>query len=92
MITFKNNIFKIDTKNTSYIFSISKFNHLLHQYYGERIDDDDLSFILFKNPTPYGTSVNYDDDQDENYSLDIFLLEFSLFQYSFSPSINSFMV
>lgn len=79
MITFKNSIFKIDTKNTSYIFSISKFNHLLHQYYGERIDDNDLSFILFKNPTPYGTSVNYDDDQDENYSLDIFLLEFSYF-------------
>ena len=41
MITFNNNIFKIDTKNTSYIIRISRFNHLLNDYYGAKIENDE---------------------------------------------------
>ena len=52
MITFNNNIFKIDTKNTSYIIRISRFNHLLNDYYGARIENDDnFEFSMEKYPT-----------------------------------------
>ena len=79
MIIFKNNVFKLDTKNTSYVFSISKFNHLVFQYYGERFFDDNLDFVLTNIPTPNGTTVIYDDEIDPNYSLDLYNLEYSCF-------------
>lgn len=79
MIIFKNNVFKLDTKNTSYVFSISKLNHLVFQYYGERFFDDNLDFVLTNIPAPNGTTVIYDDDVDPNYSLDLYNLEYSCF-------------
>ena len=39
MISYKENIFKIDTKNTSYIIRISPFKHVLNDYYGAKIED-----------------------------------------------------
>ena len=39
MILVEKNIFKIDTKNTTYIIRISPFNHVLTDYYGAKIID-----------------------------------------------------
>ena len=39
MINKYENIFKLDTKDTSYIIRISEFNHVLNDYYGARISD-----------------------------------------------------
>ena len=39
-----NRVFKLDTKDTSYIFAVGEGNMLLHQYYGGYVSDDDLSY------------------------------------------------
>ena len=77
MILFNNNIFKIDTKNTSYIIRISKFNHLLTDYYGSKIaTQEDYEFSKEKYDTPGGCAVWYS-ESDNNYSLDSFSMEVS---------------
>lgn len=40
----KNKVFKLDTKDTSYIFAVGEGNMLLHQYYGAYVSDDDLHY------------------------------------------------
>lgn len=44
LITHNNNFFKLDTKNTSYAFNVSKFGYVMHTYYGAKVSDIDLSF------------------------------------------------
>lgn len=74
MITFNNNIFKIDTKNTSYIIRISRFNHLLNDYYGTRIENDEnYEFSMEKYPTVGGCAITY--DKNDHYCLDMYSTE-----------------
>ena len=71
MINKYNNIFKIDTLNTSYIIRISKFNHVLNDYYGAFIDDTlDFEFSKEKYASMGGTAVNYS-KEDNTYILDM---------------------
>ena len=77
MISYINNIFKLDTKNTSYVIRISSFNHVLSDYYGAKIiDNESFEFSKEKYGSPYGTTVNYK-EEDFNYSLDMLSLEVS---------------
>ena len=77
MITFNNNIFKIDTKNTSYIIRISKFNHLLTDYYGKYIpSQENYEFSKEKYDTMGGCSVWYS-ESDVTYGLDSMSMEVS---------------
>lgn len=70
MIIIHDNIFKIDTKNTSYIIRKSQFNHILNDYYGAKIKDTlDFEFSKEKYSTPGGTQTYYSED-DDTYSLD----------------------
>lgn len=78
MIKFQNNVFKLDTKNTSYIFNVSSFGHLLSQYYGKYIfDHDNYDFLLDKYAYSAGTCTVYDDQKDYSYCLDLKGLEIS---------------
>lgn len=45
-INFKDGTFYLETKNSSYIFKVSKDNVLEHIYYGKKLKEDDLSSIL----------------------------------------------
>ena len=77
MIKKINNYFKLDTKNSSYIIFITKFNHVVCNYYGNYIfDSGDLFFTNEKYNAPTGTSVNYS-EEDYNYVLDNLSLEVS---------------
>ena len=77
MINAINNYFKIDTKNTSYIIKISKFNHVLNCFYGGRIEDQEsYYFAEEKYGAPSGTATNYK-EEDYNYVLDALSLEVS---------------
>ena len=77
MIKYLNDIFKIDTKNTSYIVRISKFNHVFNDYYGSKIiDEDNFEFSKEKYATTGGTTVTYL-EEDCNYILDNYSLEVS---------------
>ena len=58
MITVKNNIFRLDTPNTTYIFRVNPTKHLEHLYYGARVGEiDDISFLVDKQGSGQGTSI-----------------------------------
>ena len=58
MITIKDNIFRLDTANTTYIFRVTTTKHLQHLYYGARIGEiDDVSFLVEKQGSGQGTSI-----------------------------------
>ena len=57
MITVKDNVFTINTPNTSYIFTVNSFGYLQQLYYGSKINEEDISFLMDK-PTPsLGTNI-----------------------------------
>lgn len=77
MITVKENVFRIDTVNTTYMFRRTKFGHLEHIYYGILLDaGESVDVIAQKCSIPIGSSVNYD-ESDELYCLDNMCLEWS---------------
>ena len=47
-ITFNESskIFKLDTKNTSYVMGVEdSFGYLLHYYYGKKLRHDDVNYL-----------------------------------------------
>ena len=65
MITVKNNLFRLDTPNTTYIFRATSTGHLQHLYYGAKVGDiDDLSFLIEKQGSGQGTSIAIDSKDD----------------------------
>ena len=77
MVKFINDMFKLDTKNLSYVFHKNQLGILLHDYFGERIDTDEYEAISLKMKCQHGTSVIYDEEKDPEFSMDQALLEFS---------------
>jgi len=75
MIKVDNRIFKLDTADTSYIFSVTDKGHLEHIYYGPLLKDGNYEALRQKNTILLGSTVNYEDD--DAYSLDHLLLEYS---------------
>ena len=75
-IDFENNVFYLSTQNTSYIFRISKFGHLEHIHYGEKLPVCDAEPLAVKHDIQLGSSVLYD-EADDNYCLDNLCLEWS---------------
>lgn len=77
MITFKDNVVRLDTSNTTYMFRVTRFGHLEHVYYGALLDEDDAADVMAQKTTiPIGSSINYD-ESDKLYSLDNMCLEWS---------------
>ncbi len=76
MIDFKDNVFYLDTKDTSYWFRVTKFNHLEHIHYGPRLKRQDIEGIRHKHSAEVGSSVAYD-ESDMTYSMDSLCLEYS---------------
>ena len=75
MIKADNGIFKLDTKNTSYIFMLTDEGHLEHVHYGAYIRGEAFDALRLKNNYVLGSSVAY--DKDASYCLDKMLLEYS---------------
>lgn len=44
MICIKNNVFHLNTQNTSYIFAVTPHGGLQHLYYGQKIVSQKKSF------------------------------------------------
>ena len=76
MIGFKDNVFYLNTKDTSYWFRITKFNHLEHIHYGPKLKEQDIEGIRHKHSAEIGSSVVYD-ESDVTYSMDALCLEYS---------------
>ena len=88
MILHKDNLFWLNTKSTSYIFEITKFNHLEHIYYGPRLNEEQpVEALRVKRSAVLGCCVNYD-TTDDKYCLDTICLEWSGIgrgDYRYSP-------
>lgn len=75
-ISVNNGVFSLCTKDTSYIFRVTKFGHLEHIHYGARIPEGDVEPLAVKHELQLGSSVMYD-TSDNNYCLDALCLEWS---------------
>ena len=75
MITYNNNIFKLDTRSTSYIFRIADFGKLENLHYGPRLRTQSYDALALKNTIMIGGCVDY--DTSAPLSLDNLLLEYS---------------
>ncbi|MFO7968545.1 MAG: alpha-galactosidase [Bacillota bacterium] len=80
MISFNkdNNMFVLESKNTTYVIGIGPKKHLYHLYYGEKLEvikQQDDFFTL--NQVPIGNATNYEDS--ENLTLNNVPLEFSTY-------------
>ena len=76
MIEIFDKLFKLNTKDTSYVFRITDEGHPEHVYYGKRIPDTDVEALRLKNTILLGTTVDYRADKI-GYSLDTLPLEYS---------------
>ncbi|MDD3660803.1 MAG: glycoside hydrolase family 36 N-terminal domain-containing protein, partial [Lachnospiraceae bacterium] len=77
MITEKEGIFYLNTKNTTYVFGVTKFKHLEQIYYGTKLTNEvEVGAVRYKQLAQTGTTVMYD-ASDENYSMDTLPLEWS---------------
>jgi alpha-galactosidase len=76
MIEISDKIFKLSTRNTSYIFMITDEGHAEHVHYGKRLSDTDIEALRLKNTIMLGTTVDYKADK-VGYSLDTISLEYS---------------
>lgn len=75
MITFENNYFKLDTRNSSYIFRITDYGKLENVHYGAKIRKQSYNALLLKNSINLGACVDY--NTSSSPSLDNVLLEYS---------------
>lgn len=70
-------IFTLVTKNSSYQMIVGEYGFLLHLYYGEKIVDTDLSYLL--QFADRGFSGNpYETHRDKSFSLDCLMQEYSV--------------
>ncbi|HHT49297.1 MAG TPA: alpha-galactosidase [Firmicutes bacterium] len=77
MISARDNVFRLDTENTSYLFRVTKFGHLEHLYYGPLLaPEESIEVLAQKRVISMGNNVVYD-ETDESYSLDQIYLEWS---------------
>ncbi|MBN2795680.1 MAG: alpha-galactosidase [Clostridia bacterium] len=76
MIHFSNEVFHLNTKDTSYIMDILPSKHLRHLYYGKKIEHQNAYGYMQKMyTTPVGNTTDY--HPDYAYSLDVIPLELS---------------
>lgn len=76
MLHIKDNIFHINTKNSSYIFRVTKHEDLEHLYYGERIEPLEDYNAFFQNRSLLLVSALYPKD-DVTYGIDDICFEYS---------------
>lgn len=79
IIDEKNRLFTLHTQNCTYQMKADSFGTLLHTYYGQRVDDSDMSYLIVHkdrgfsgNPYPLG-------GKDRTYSLDVLPQEYSCY-------------
>ncbi len=74
----KTQVFTLQTKSSAYQMKVAEYGVLLHLYYGRRIGDCDLSYLIQR--TDHGFCGNpYELQNDRTFSLDYFPQEYSCF-------------
>lgn len=68
--------FLLQTKNSTYQMKVSDYGYLLHLYYGERLEDEDLSYLIQLQDRGFSPNP-YEAGNDRTFSLDFLPQEFS---------------
>ena len=76
MIEIRERVFKLDTKDTSYIFAVTDKGHAEHIYYGRRLPQADVEALRLKNTIILGSTVDYD-KETTGYSLETLPQEYA---------------
>lgn len=71
-------LFTIHTAHSTWQMKVGRYGHLLHVYYGKRIDDTDLSYLIREMNRGFCGSP-YEARDDRGYSLDILPQEYPTF-------------
>ena len=79
-ITFneKTKVFSMHTKNSTWQMQVSKYGHLLHLYYGRKISEGELSYLV-RGINRGFSGTPYEAGEDRAYSLDTYPQEYSAF-------------
>ena len=75
MIEINDKIFKLDTRDTSYVFAVTEQGHAEHIHYGKRVALTDADALKLKNTIVLGSTVDY--GREVGYSLETLPLEYS---------------
>ena len=75
-ITVNGGVFTLQTKNSTYQMKVSEHGHLLHIYYGARITDADVSYLIPKVIRSHESNPD-EAGKDRIYSLCAYPQEFS---------------
>lgn len=76
----KKKIFTLDTKSASYQMQIGRFGHLLHVYYGEKIGNAEVDYLVRGEDCGFsGNCYEAYLEDDRTYSLDEFKQEYPTF-------------
>ena len=54
-------LFRLDAKNTSYVFGVTDEGYLIHGYFGKKIEDGDLTYLLRLEENPWTPKTNMRD-------------------------------
>ena len=74
MIQIFDKVFKLSTKDTSYVLALTDEGHAEHIYYGKKLPDENFEALRLKNTIMLGTTVDYKGDK-VGYSMDTTPLE-----------------
>lgn len=79
-ITFneKARVFSLQTKNSTWQMMVSEYGHLLHLYYGRKIPEGELSYLV-RGINRGFSGAPYEAGEDRAYSLDTYPQEYSTF-------------
>ena len=77
-ITFKDNIFYLNTPRSSYLISLFKGKYLVHMHYGGKITSDITELESLRPTMGHCFSVS-DDENDDTYSTDVLPQEYPCF-------------
>lgn len=78
MIHIKDNIFHLNTQNTSYIFAVTEYGDLQHLYYGDKISEQTDYSAFFEKRSMLLVSALYPEN-DITYGIDAMQFEYSVF-------------
>ncbi len=68
--------FLLQTRNSAYQMKISEYGYLLHLYYGERLEDEDLGYLIQMQDRGFSPNPS-EAGNDRTFSLDVLPQEFS---------------
>ncbi|MGM9972829.1 MAG: alpha-galactosidase [Clostridiaceae bacterium] len=74
----KEKTFTLHTKSSTYQFIIGRYNYILHLYYGRRIEDQSMEYLLHYEDRGFSGNP-YEAGRDRSFSLDSLPQEYPVF-------------